>query len=305
MIYDGGLKDNLTLRREGTGRKPWLTLVVVVVVIAAAGGTGWYAWKYFETLQNARQARLLEPPRLGPEQQVLAQVRALAAAKELAQAREQAYRALGQCKDPEVIRGLEGLLGEINMELLFSPAAMPEKIEYVVADGDSLERIAKKFGTTIDLIRKSNQLSRDIIHPGDRLRVFKTPLAITVSKSRNELLLKANDVFFKRYRVGTGQFGKTPVGAFFVADKIAEPPWWRPDGKMIPYGDKENVLGTRWMSIVPAKGTPPASGYGIHGTWDPETIGKQASAGCIRLLNNDVEELFLLTPVGTPVVITE
>jgi len=46
-------------------------------------------------------------------------------------------------------------------------------------------------------------------------------------------------------------------------------------------------------------------GYGLHGTWKPETIGVQASAGCVRLLNNEVEELFLLTPIGTSVVITE
>jgi len=126
-----------------------------------------------------------------------------------------------------------------------------------------------------------------------------------VSKSRNDLLLKANGVFFKRYQVGTGQYGKTPAGTFIISDKIIEPPWWRPDGKMIPFGDKENVLGTRWMSITPVEGTPSVSGYGIHGTWEQETIGKQASAGCIRLVNSDVEELFLLTPMGTRVVITE
>ena len=48
-----------------------------------------------------------------------------------------------------------------------------------------------------------------------------------------------------------------------------------------------------------------ASGYGLHGTWEPESIGKQASAGCVRLANNEVEELFLLIPTGTRVVIIE
>jgi lipoprotein-anchoring transpeptidase ErfK/SrfK len=46
-------------------------------------------------------------------------------------------------------------------------------------------------------------------------------------------------------------------------------------------------------------------GYGIHGTWDKDSIGKAESAGCIRLRNEDVEELFLLVPVGTPVRIEE
>jgi len=44
-------------------------------------------------------------------------------------------------------------------------------------------------------------------------------------------------------------------------------------------------------------------GYGIHGTWEPDTIGRQSSAGCIRLLNDDVAELFVMLPVDTPVII--
>lgn len=74
---------------------------------------------------------------------------------------------------------------------------------------------------------------------------------------------------------------------------------------MIPFGDKDNVLGTRWMSLQAANPTNAVRGYGLHGTWEPETIGRQASAGCVRLLNNEVEELFLLVPIGTRVVITE
>ena len=78
---------------------------------------------------------------------------------------------------------------------------------------------------------------------------------------------------------------------------MPQPTWWK-DGKAIPFGDTNNVLGTHWLALdVP--------GYGIHGTWQPETIGKQASAGCIRLVNAEIEELFTLVPVGTPVTITE
>ena len=117
-------------------------------------------------------------------------------------------------------------------------------------------------------------------------------------------MLFLNGKFFKRYAVGTGQYGKTPVGDFIISDKIINPPWWRPDGKLIPFGDTNNVLGTRWMALSTPDGTGPR-GYGIHGTWQPDTIGKQASAGCIRLLNSEVEELFMLVPVGTPVNITD
>jgi lipoprotein-anchoring transpeptidase ErfK/SrfK len=46
-------------------------------------------------------------------------------------------------------------------------------------------------------------------------------------------------------------------------------------------------------------------GYGIHGSTDPSSIGKQATAGCVRMHNRDVEELYAIVPVGTEVVIED
>jgi lipoprotein-anchoring transpeptidase ErfK/SrfK len=51
--------------------------------------------------------------------------------------------------------------------------------------------------------------------------------------------------------------------------------------------------------------TPDVRGYGIHGTWDNSAIGKAESQGCVRMRNEDVEELFALLPLKTAVVITE
>lgn len=118
--------------------------------------------------------------------------------------------------------------------------------------------------------------------------------------------LRVNGRFFKRYLVGTGKFGKTPGGSYLIEIKIKNPPWTRPaDKKIIPFGDPENVLGTRWMSIKADEGTEPIDGYGIHGTIEPETVGKQSSDGCIRLINSEVEELYAIVPEGTQVTITE
>jgi lipoprotein-anchoring transpeptidase ErfK/SrfK len=50
---------------------------------------------------------------------------------------------------------------------------------------------------------------------------------------------------------------------------------------------------------------PELTGFGIHGTWQRDSIGKQSSAGCIRMLNEDVEELFDLVPRKISVTITE
>jgi len=145
----------------------------------------------------------------------------------------------------------------------------------------------------------------DLIKPGDRLRILNGKFTVVVSKSRNDLVLKLNGRFFKRYRIGTGRFGKTPTGTFTISDRVKEPVWWRPDGKVVPYGDPENILGTRWLALKAAGKTPDIKGYGIHGTWETGTVGRAESAGCIRLNNEDIEELYTLLPLGTPVTIEE
>ena len=238
--------------------------------------------------------------------QAVAQAEAALAAGRRVEARE-AFRAALDSTLPAPLRGaLEAKLGQLNVELVRQPWAIPEKTNYVVAAGDAIKAIAQKHGTTVDLIVESNGLKRpDHIEPGDRLSVFSGGLAVLVSKTRNDLLVTSAGRFFKRYQVGTGKFGKTPVGTFVISERIKDPPWWRNDGKVIPFGDKENILGTRWMALKATGNTPEIKGYGIHGTWEPDSIGKAESAGCIRLRNADVEELFLLLPVGTPVSIEE
>ncbi len=216
-------------------------------------------------------------------------------------ARARAFAALARAPDRATRRAAEDLLGEIHTRLVFNPYPMEEKVEYVVQRGDSLERIGRQHGIGIeqvDLLRRGNGIRGDTIHPGQRLRILQGTFRVEISRTRNELTVYLNDRFFKRYRVGTGRFDQTPVGRFRVTGRLPHPVWYRPDGRVIPYGDPENELGTHWISLdIPR--------YGIHGTWEPETIGQRASAGCVRLLNEDVEELFLLLPTGTEVVIAD
>jgi lipoprotein-anchoring transpeptidase ErfK/SrfK len=234
-------------------------------------------------------------PTKSPDDGTLERARALKDEGKLAEARA-ALQTLGDnlaASDKAL-----DLLGEIDTLILFSPAPAPEKVDYTIIAGDSLGKLAKQFGTTMELIKKSNNMTRDVIRLGDRLRIYQPHFAVTVSKSANALTLTDNGKFFKRYKVGTGQFSKTPVGDFKITSRIANPEWHRPDGKMIAYGDPENILGTHWLGLdVP--------GYGLHGTWDTNSIGKAATAGCIRLLNNDIAELYTILPVGTPVTIRD
>jgi LysM repeat protein len=189
-------------------------------------------------------------------------------------------------------------LGEVNIALLFSPVITPESRSYTVNPGDSLAAIANRFNTTIELLKRSNQLTSNFIRPGDQLKVPDVKWKMEISKKHNTLRLFANDEFFKEYLVGTGKYNKTPVGTFEIINKLTEPVWYRPEGGVIPYGHPDNLLGTRWMGIN-------FPGYGIHGTWDETSVGKQSSAGCVRLINSEVEELFLIVTPGTQVLITD
>lgn len=237
-------------------------------------------------------------PAAGEASQLLAQARERLQAGDSQAARLAALAALAERPgDAEI----ESFLGELDMPLLASQRPMPEKIEYVVKPGDYLGKLAATFNTPVALIAKANNIQGANIRVGETLRLLDGnahTFALEVSKSRNDLVLTLDGQFFKRYRVSTGENDKTPAGTFKIIDKIAQPAWHKPGGPAIPYGDPDNLLGTHWLALD-------LPGYGIHGTWEPDSIGKPTSAGCVRLLNGDVEELYTILPKGTLVTIVE
>lgn len=237
-------------------------------------------------------------PATGDAAQMLAQARERLQAGDPQAARQAALAALAASPGNAEI---ETFLSDLAMPLLASQRPMPEKVEHVVQTGDYLGKLAATYNTPVALIAKANNVQGANIRVGETLRLIDGNVhvfALAVSKSRNDLVVTLDGQFFKRYRVSTGENAKTPVGTFKIVDKIAQPAWHKPGGKAIPYGDPENLLGTHWLALD-------LPGYGLHGTWEPDSIGKQTSAGCVRLLNADIEELYTILPKGTLVTITE
>jgi lipoprotein-anchoring transpeptidase ErfK/SrfK len=248
-------------------------------------------------------------PILPPEQfrEILRKGQDLEARGELAEAAKLYSEALKSCREERQHAVLQESLGRANIQLLLSKQSMPGKVAYVVKPNDAVEKIAKKSGTTKELISRINSIgSNGVIHVGQTLSVFAGKFSILVTKHNFELILSADNEFFKRYSVCIGSESKTPLGSFVVTEKEVNPTWWPAGQGPIPGGDQRNLLGTRWLAIKDRQN--PADdkrGIGIHGTKDESSIGKPMSAGCIRMLNADVEELHMLVPVGTPVVVAE
>ncbi len=84
----------------------------------------------------------------------------------------------------------------------------------------------------------------------------------------------------------------SPSGSYTIVLRLTDPTWYG-KGKIVPPG-KGSPIGTRWLGLS-------VKGYGIHGTNNPASIGHNASHGCIRLRNHDIEELFVMVSVGDAV----
>lgn len=186
---------------------------------------------------------------------------------------------------------------EINIKLLFSPTLTAKSTLYEIKPGDTLAKIAKEFKTTTDLIMKSNNLSADKILPGRKIKVYTAPFSIFVDKSQNILILKSDEEIIKTYVVSTGKNNSTPTGIFKITNKLTQPTWFKA-GAVVQPGTPENILGTRWLGFN-------LPGYGIHGTTEPQSLGKQVTQGCVRMSNQQVEELYSIVPIGTEVTIVD
>ena len=130
------------------------------------------------------------------------------------------------------------------------------------------------------------------------------PGTIIINTDRRYLYLVLGNGKAKRYGIGVGRSGFTWSGTEKISRK-REWPDWTPPAEMIARdpslprhmkGGPDNPLGARAMYLGNTL-------YRIHGTAQPWTIGTNVSSGCIRLRNEDVEDLYAKVKIGTKVVV--
>lgn len=118
---------------------------------------------------------------------------------------------------------------------------------------------------------------------------------IVVSLADRRLALLEDGQVKQIYTVAVGKdTTPSPTGTFTILDRVSDPTYYH-DGKVIPPGP-DNPVGNRWIGLS-------KSGYGIHGTNAPHSIGKAASHGCIRMSRRDLENLFAQVRAGDTVEI--
>lgn len=172
---------------------------------------------------------------------------------------------------------------------------------YEVKPGDSPVRIVSRqklpYGPNVLLFwNHGGNLDPSRLRAGEVLVVPTEALEARVDRTRHLLGLYLGGVLVKEFQVGVGKAtSPTHPGVYEVKDKYLNPDWHVPpellqpgQPRVIPYGDPRNELGDAW---IPISSPEHPTGFGIHGTTRPDTVGTDCSNGCVRLRNAEAIEM--------------
>ncbi len=185
---------------------------------------------------------------------------------------------------------------------------MTDAVSVTVKDGDHYVGICQrlrreqKLSVTPAFLELVNGVKPAALRPNMTLKVPTEPLSLVVDKDEFRLYVLLGDCHVLDYEIGVGRDEKTAEGSYTIQWKTKNPTWTDPkSGKLLAYGQAGHIIGNRWLGFANAEGG--RTGFGIHGTTEPASIGKAQSDGCIRLRTADVEALFDLIPTGAKVVV--
>ena len=171
------------------------------------------------------------------------------------------------------------------------------------------ERKAEKFPVeAVDVSQIDAQFLKQVVE----YRSPHPPGTVVVDPRKRFLYLIQKDGRAIRYGVGVGREGLAFAGTGTVQEK-KEWPHWTPTSAMIARDPKRyaklaagmdggagNPLGARALYLFK---NGQDTRYRIHGTTEPDSIGKAVSSGCIRMMNQDVIDLYARVPIGAKVVV--
>ncbi len=181
---------------------------------------------------------------------------------------------------------------------------------YTIQPGEYLINIGKRFDVPHEAIVLINGITDPTrIRPGQKIKVPRGPFNVEIHRSEFRLDVRLQDLYLRSFPVGLGTDRGTPLGEWLVKDRLPNPAYYPPAAaeikRIIPPDDPTNPLGEHWIGLEGVGGDAVGQiGYGIHGTIEPETIGKAVSLGCVRMHNRDVAFLYQLMMPGSSKVTT-
>jgi LysM repeat protein len=196
---------------------------------------------------------------------------------------------------------IKAKLSELADQWLWSQTVYPGDTlcqTVTVQPGDQLRIIGERNKVPYELLMAINRLPRpEALKAGQTLKVVAGPFHAKICRSTFTLDVYLQTRFVKSYRVGLGKPGyETPTGLWIVkpGDKHIKPQWTDPDtGRVYRAEDADYPLGARWIGLEGVDGNAVGrTGFALHGTNDPNQIGRPGSRGCIRLYNDDVVTVY-------------
>lgn len=222
----------------------------------------------------------------------------------------------GKLSDADT-KSAKEMLSKANQTVIFSSQRFddPPYVETITVEkGSAFSKIAIKAETTPELLMRINNISNPSkLQAGKSLKVVKGPFNAVVTKSAFTIDLwqgapgEKGSMYVMTLPVGLGKDDSTPTGAWAVGAKLKNPAYYSPHGEgVIAADDPKNPLGEYWMTLIGTEGQAVGKqSYGIHGTIDPDSIGKMESMGCIRMRNEDVAKVFELLSEGKSIVVVK
>ena len=230
------------------------------------------------------------------------------AAEDLVAARAAFTDALAKGLGAEQAQEARTQLSRLADLTIFSARMLPNDplIERVtIKSGDTLARIAKQYKVTAALLADINGIANvNRIRAGQVIKVVHGPFHAVVDKNHFKIDVYLQNVLVRSFGVGLGVDDGTPAGEWRIKTKLTNPTYYPPrGGSIVRADDPNNPLGERWLGLEGISGEAVGQlRYGIHGTNEPQSIGKNTSLGCIRLHNSDVEQLYAMLIVGDSLV---
>ncbi|HXT60931.1 MAG TPA: L,D-transpeptidase family protein [Pirellulales bacterium] len=191
---------------------------------------------------------------------------------------------------PEEDAQLMELLDRLAGTVIYSRQHLLERA-HEVQPGETLDRIADMYEVPWQVLANINGVSDpQRIRPGELLKVVHGPFDAAVELDRFRLTLFLQGRYAGRFRIGIGKHQTTPEGEFAVLQKLTNPTYYG-DQEVIDQNDPNNPLGEYALDL--------GDHILIHGTNDPQSIGRADSRGCIRLDNRDVKDVFEILSART------